>query len=122
MHYNQGDRVRIVATRAQCAFVGISNFPTCFSAYDNYSYNSVLDQVICTGFYKSPSAARSRNWCVTNFEEDEQDVGGYLPDGRRARTWFLPDDCFHPYAVTPQQKAFLNFRQAMLAKGRHATA
>ncbi len=115
MHYNQGDRVRIVATRAQCAFVGISSFPTCFSVYDNYSYNFALDQVICTGFYRS-------SWCVTNFEKDEQDVGGYLPDGRRACTWFLPDDCFHPHAVTPQQKAFLNFRQALLAKGRHATA
>ena len=113
MHFNQGDRVIIIATRDDCEKFHIYFFPDCFYMFDNVTYNASTCTVTFTGFYKHDN-------CVANFvgEPDYRN----LPDGRRKRKWFLPGHCFHPYAVTPQQKAFFNFRQAVIAKSRHAAA
>jgi hypothetical protein len=110
MTFNQGDRVTIIATRDDCKEVHIHFFPNCFYLFDNVVYNPHTDVVTFTGFYGEPNEVR--NFTGGDPLDDN--------DGRKYRAWFLPPHCFYPYAGTTQQKAFLKFRQAMLAKSRHA--
>jgi len=112
MPFNRGDEVEVVATDDDLRMVNlnlynINSFPNFRSIGGTVTFHAVTTGELMPNWHD-----RKNQPCTLV----------RIRHPRGSGVWWFPEHCVVPRVNTPQQKAFLNFRQALLAKSRHATA